>query len=188
MCYAVNPMYVFKGIPGDIIIICISYIQDSHPITEARQYWKTIIENGYKSKLQSIRPSMLEYLLILNSFDNYIRHNSEVYNNLLYLPESEVLFFENYNNQQAYIDKCLIISSYLTGLNLDYQLKFLFNKLLTLRSFPNFNILTISFLKYMRDHMRHFPFINDNTKLTDIIRNYQFNNIIEPNFRHIENN
>ena len=97
-----------------------------------------------------------------------------------------MLFFENYNNQQAYIDKCLIITSYLKDLKLDYQLKFLFNKLLTLRSFPNFNILTIPFLKYIRDHMRHFPFINDRNKLTDTIRNYQFNNIIEPYLNYPE--
>ena len=49
MCYAVNPMYVFTKIPPDIIKICISYIQDSHPITDTRKYWIKITENGYKN-------------------------------------------------------------------------------------------------------------------------------------------
>ena len=181
-------MYLQK-FSADIIKLCISYIQDSHPITETRKYWIHITENGYKNKFKKIRPSMLEYLLILDSFDNYIGYNEnnrdrindmEVFNNFLYLPEIEHSFFENYFHQQSYIDKCLIITSYLKGCQLDYQLRFLFDRVLTIRSFPNFNILTIPFLKYTREHMRHFPFVNDRTKLTETIRNYQFNSIIQP--------
>lgn len=47
MCYVVNPLYIFKQIPADVIKISISYIQDSNPVTETHQLFHLILSYQY---------------------------------------------------------------------------------------------------------------------------------------------
>lgn len=159
MTLAVNPLYVLK-LPSDISRVCISFISDSHPVTISRRYWTKITEQGYKDRLENLRPSVIDFIKILDRFDMYIENE---YNNLtniqdlLYLPEMEALFFENYLHQQYYIDRCIIITSYLKEMGLDFQLKFLFQRLLTIQSFGNYTILTVPFVRFTKEAMRNLP-------------------------------
>ena len=148
-----------KHMPTDISRLCLSFIQDSHPTTIAREYWTKITIAGYKEKLKEMRPSILQYLSTMEHFNSYISHSltTEDFDRTIYLPQIGFYYFENYMQQQSFIDKCLIVTSYLRNLSLDSQLVFVFTKLISFRAFSNLNLFTILYIKFMKIHMLHLP-------------------------------